>query len=249
METIYCGLLAENGYLLATNDAADAAEGHCAIVQVNARCAALIVTTQAVQGDRARTLLEDTLSHSKTLGEGISRDSVMGIVKPWKLLFRKEPQYAERPLTFLMLFVGYTAAPRPVLETIFVRNRVVKSNEKRGVKKYATRLEVHKPAAAENMFYGHSSVCEYLSRQVAPASLTLAGAALLASFAVAESQRKKGQQGATTRMAVLEAANGFRWIGIEESKAIGEKALELKHVMRERILPSFFNEASLAETR
>lgn len=246
METIYCGLLAENGYLLATNDASDAGEGHCAIVQVNARCAALIVTTQAGQADRARTLLEDTLFRRETPGEGISRGIVTGIVKPWKTLFRKEPQYAERPLTFLMLFVGYTAAPRPVLETIFVRNRVVKSHEKGGVKKYATRLEVHDPSAAENMFYGHSSVCEYLSRQVAPASLTLPGAMLLATFTVAESQRKKGQQGADARMAVLDGTNGFRWIDIEESRAMAEKALALKQIMRERILPAFFDEASFA---
>jgi hypothetical protein len=245
METIYCGLLANNGYLLATNDASDAGEDHCAIVQVNKRCAALIVATQAGQGDRARTLLMDTLSRRETQSEGISRDTVMGIVKPWKTLFRKDPQYAERPLTFLMLFVGYNAAPRHVLETIFVRNRVVKSHEKRGAKKYATRLEVYDPTAAEGMFYGHSSVCEYLSRQVVTASLTVRGAMLLVSFAVGESQRKKGQQGGTARMAVLDDTNGFHWVDIQESKATAEKALALKNIMKERILPAFFNEASL----
>lgn len=241
MGRIYSGLIAEDGYLFITNDTFGTAEDSSAIVKVNKFCGALIVTAMGNILIRVREILDKSFLRFRDIGDGLSIDLAEAIVASFNVEFQKEQSFKYNPLPFLLLLVGYNLKGQPHLEHIFVRNRVVNIVDKGDAKEYTTAFEIRETALADNLFYGHSALIQYLSQQLPLNALNLDIVKLFAYFSMVETQNIDKSLSQGIRMATVSMGDGFRWIMEEESDGLSDMARNVDTRLSEELfwfLPS-----------
>ncbi len=215
MGSVYSGVVSREGYVFTTNDIFGASPDECAILRVNSQCGAFIVTAKGNLLIKVSEILKRCLATLQGLPVGISRDLSIAITESFQEKHRKEPGWMQRPLPFLLLLVGYNQERPRRLEYLFARNRVTGIREKDGTKEYVTSFDMQPPVPARNLYYGHSELTQYITRQLPTNGLELETIQLLSCLCVMETQSIDRSVSAGIRMATLSEAEGFAWASEE----------------------------------
>ena len=244
MGAIYSGIVSRDGYVFATNDIFGASPDECAIVRVNSRCGGFIVTAKGNLLSKVMEVLKACLSRLHGMPEGISEDHATAIKESFLEERRKEPDGSQRPLPFLLLLVGYHPERPGSLEHIFIRNRVTDILEKSGTKEYITCFDMRPPVPSGNLFYGHSELSRYLSRQLPSDGLEGEITEILSYLSIAETQIIDKSLFPGIRMATLSDANGFAWVGEEVLHGLAEKSRKADGWLTQGLINSFFRQVT-----
>lgn len=239
MNAVYSGHISREGYLFITNNVFGTAENESAIVRVNNCCGAFIVTAQGDTLIKVRSLLDSLLPTIAYRGEGLSMELAMAISDSFKREFQKGSSFRENPLPFLLLLIGYNLKNHPSLDYIFMRNRVVKIEERAGKREYVTDMEIKSPVPARNLFYGHSGLPQYLSQELPSEGLDLETMKLFVYFSMYEIQKIDKSLCPNVRMAIISEDNGFNWVKGEEIQKLSLLAKKVDVILSEGLLNSF----------
>lgn len=239
MGAIYSGFISRDGYVFITNDTFGATEDASAIVKVNKYCGAFIVTARGNTLIRMKNVLDKYLSCLEHVEEVLSMELAMTIVESFKTEFKREPSFRENPLPFLLLLIGYNLKNHPSLDYIFIRNRVVKIEERAGKREYITDIEVKSPVPARNLFYGHSGLPQYLSQELPSEGLDLETMKLFVYFSMYETQKIDKSLFSNVKMAIVSKDNGFNWIKGEEIQKLSLLAKKVDVILSEGLFNSF----------
>ena len=235
MGAIYSGFVLPDSYLFITNAVFGKKEHEAAIVRINRFCAAFVVTVDQNLLIRANEALSSILSSLNTGDAGISMGLAEAIVESFKVRFQREPFFRENPLPFLLLLVGYTREKSPRIEHIFIRNRVTEAVKKHGKTEYVTAFEIQSPVPAQNIFYGHFELSNYLSLQLPKNHLSLDAMKVFACLSLMETQNLDGSLFPEIRLATISEENGFEWITEKECRKICDKARKVDRLLSERL--------------
>jgi hypothetical protein len=249
MGAIYSGLVSEGSCILATNDIFGSSTLESAVVEVNEACGALLITAKGGFLKRFRALWNNTI-HAAIPPEleGLSPQLAETLVELFEGEFRREPDYAVKPLPFILLLLGYDRKGRSGLDRIFMRNRVREASETADGKRYTTGFDLEAPVAAESLFYGHAELVRYWFGLFEGTHLTSTALKLLTYFSYAETQRLDRSIYPDIRMATLTEKNGFSWVGEAEMQELSGLASFLGRRTREA-MPLCFELADHGEKK
>jgi len=239
MGAIYCGLLASDGYLFATNDVFGANREENAIVKINEYCAAFAVTAKGNLLIKVRRLLSEIVTDLGYFENGLSTDLAMAILKSFKNEFKQNLQYKTSPVPFLLLLIGYDSVNLSGLEYIFMRNRVVEIIEKDGEKEYLTEFDTLPSVPATNLFYGHAELPQYLYQQVLSDCLDLETMKLFVHFAMTATHKIDVSLFSNTCMGILSKDTGFQWIRAKELQKLSQATATLEELFSKTLFDLF----------
>lgn len=220
MGAVYLGLVSNGNCLFVTNDFFGEAREECALVEVNRRCGALVVTTRGSFLRRFREIWNRSVAPVAAAQDGLSVELADVIKTSFETVFGQDAVFVGKPLPFLLLLIGADLQENAGLKHIFMRNRVLATSVEGQAKKYTTGFEAHAPEPAESLFYGHSELARYWFRLLEGARPTLAVMKLVALYSLTETQRLDDSIYPGIRMATLSAEEGFRWVEEAELKGL-----------------------------
>jgi hypothetical protein len=210
--SIYSGLVSNECCVFATNDILGPEDEEGAIVKINGRCAALVLTTGQSQLERFLALRKyKNVLDEAGREDGLWSRTAESIAASFETEFKADPVFAGNPLPFLLLLVGY-APGSSSLEHIFMRNRVVTVIPKQDKREYVTGFDMQPAVAAKSLFYGHAELARFWARPLKDARMAIPDLSLLAYYALTETRKMDNSIAPGIRMAALSADEGFAWI-------------------------------------